>query len=322
MVSCKSKFDTWDDFIDENKGIRFNEEHMDFLVSKFGDPIDTIYRADDEEFEFLNINFFWGPKFSKEESKRIIQDFRIKEKKILELRNPERINNRMNQLNDEFKKIYYETVSDQKISLSDFKKSYEEKFPELTETQILDSLIIIFEFKERYELSESWKKENFWDADGDGDNDFYDEKQNLFNSYFEKTIRFVREKNQSYKYHYGESCTLCEIKKDFDVNIIVSLTLDKDGHISSSSMYSSEFCITPKSKEKFEKYVVGDWVYGDVLGAYKFFSDGTYNMSNGLGSSYGNWWINCEGSIVLSNNRGLIITDEGIKVGETTYRKL
>jgi hypothetical protein len=294
VTSCESKYDLWEDFIEEKKGSRFTSEHMEYLVSKFGDPIDTIYRADDKEFEFLNINFFWGPQFSKEESERIIQDFRLKEKEILELRNPERIKNRINQLNHEYEKIYYERVSEQKISLSDYKNSYKKKFPELTESQILDSLIIFFEFRDK----------------------------SLFNSYFEKQIRFLREKNQSYKRHYGESCTLCEIKKDFEVNIMVSLHLDINGNISSYSKYSSEFCITSKFREKFEKYVFGDWIYGDVLGAYKFMNDGTYNMSNGLGTSSGNWWIDCEGSIKLSNNQGLIITNGGIKVGETTYRKL
>jgi len=294
LVSCKSNDDIWHDFITENEGLKFTDSHMKYLVSRFDQPLDTVFKANNKEFEFLNVQFFWGPEFSKEEAERIIHEYRDKKKKVLQLKNPERIKYKIDQLNYEFQKLYEEKVSNKKISLAEFKESFESKFPELTEKQVLDAIKTIFEFKDR----------------------------NLFNAYFQKTIRFMTGRNRSYKKHYGEACTLCKMKKDFDINIIESLILEYDGTISSSSKYSSEFCITARYEEKFKKHVTGDWVYGNVLGAYKFFGDGSYNMSNGLGSSSGEWWINCEGSIVLSNNRGLIITERGIKVGETTYKKL
>ena len=151
---------------------------------------------------------------------------------------------------------------------------------------------------------------------------------------FRKTYKFLIGENLSYKDYWGEKYPDEKIDRmDYNVNFYESVGIDYNGIIDDmldNGSYLDEDIdksISESSKKYFENYLIGDWVVGElgnVQGAYKFFEDGTYSMSNKLnGTSRGKWYINSWGGIQCSKQSGyLLFTQDGLKVGKTFYKKI
>lgn len=307
LYSCSSKDDSFKKWINERGGTKFESNDMDFLVDEFGTPIDTINLSDSKKLRFQNENFFWGPSFNKNESLEIIKNYR---KKINELNewmaisgrengdtpdnylssyNPnwESYKDKLNELYNEFKIIYDKKTGGRDVTYTELVNSFKEKFPKYSLKQCNDSVSVFLN------LDDFSKKE--------------------FTSI---TYRFVTVEKESYHKIYGNTNL-----RNFEISLCRDLTIKNDGTIE-KNIYSNSFCITKSSKEDLKEYIIGDWVYGDVMGAYKFMEDGTYSMSNSFTSKRGKWWIDCSGEIVCSEqNSNLKVTNEGIMSGETLYKK-
>ena len=312
LVSCDSKSDKYREWIKLRSGTKFTSEDMSFLINEFGEPIDTVDLGKTKSFNYYNHYFFYGPFFSKEESVEIINDYETKWNKMYpELRKWLRDTGKKQGLDpyfyltdknrnwkeykrkiDDFKSKYsykYEKKSfGKEITFYEFVKSYNEKFPDLTLNQSQDSIIKFLGLED------------------------YDSKQMTSISY-----KFITDKNDS----YNKRITGNDKVKDFKIDQYRDLRIYNDSTID-GFLYSNSYCITDKSKEKRKESIIGDWIYGDVQGAILFMKDGTYSMSNSMSSKRGKWWINCDGEIVLTNQgKNLRLTDDGIKIGSTIYRK-
>ena len=307
LYSCSSKDDDFKEWITNRGGTKFETSDMDFLINEFGRPIDTINLSETKKFGYGNKNFFWGPYFDKNESLRIIQEFKNKRKKIdewmiekgksdgvnpisyLSSGNPNYGNykSKLDDLYNEYEILYKKISGGEKITFSEFVLDYNKKFPEFTLKQCQDSIAMFLN------LSDFRKKE--------------------FTSI---TYRFVTDDNESYHKRYGNKNL-----RNFKVLIYRDLTINNNGTID-ENIYNDSYCINESSKEDLMDYVIGDWVYGDVMGAYKFMDDGTYSMSNSYTSKRGKWWIDCSGEIVCSKqNSSLKVTNEGIMAGTTLYKR-
>lgn len=308
LYSCSSKDDSFEKWITERVGTKFESNDMDFLVDEFGTPIDTINLSETKKFGYRNKNFFWGPYFDKNESLRIIQEFKNKRKKIdewmIEIGKRDGVNpnfylssgnpnyydykSKLDDLYNEYEVLYNKNSMGRDVTFPEFVVSYHKKFPELTIKQCQDSIASFLN------LDDFGKKE--------------------FTSI---TYRFITDDNESYHKRYGNKSL-----RNFKILVYRDLTINNDGTIDDNIGLNDSYCINESSKEDLMEYVIGDWVYGDVMGAYKFMDDGTYSMSNSFTSKRGKWWIDCSGEIVCSKqNSSLKVTNEGIMAGTTLYKR-
>jgi hypothetical protein len=309
LYSCSSKDDSFKEWITERGGTKFETSDMDFLINEFGNPIDTINLSDTKKLKFQNEKFFWGPSFNKNESIENIGKYREKINQLKEWMtvsgrkhgdspenylssyNPnwERYKDKLNELYDEYKIIYNKKTGGRDITFTEFVNSFKNKFPKYSLTQCKDSV------------------SNFLNL-----NDF---RKKEFTSI---TYRFVTDDNESYHKRYGNKNL-----RNFQVLIYRDLTINNDGTIDENT-YNDSFCINESSKEDLMEYVIGDWVYGDLMSTFKFMKDGTYSYNSKLFkiSLSGRWWIDCSGEIVRNDqNSTLKVTNEGIMSGTTLYKK-
>lgn len=320
LSGCSKSSEDFNKWIREHKGKKFTAELMQELISTYGNPIDSSSGSDVEVRGFDNA-FFLGPAFETEEGKRLYQEAEAEWDRLYAYwtekmnRSGEEqgissefyfsdMNNNWSdwvtardEYYNKYANLYNEKASINSFTLGEFLKAYQKKYPELSMTQCIDS-IKSFKFAGVGEM----------------------ELANIQN----KTYSFSVEKSVSYKRTFGKEK---EDIKDFEVDLTSELTILGDGTIGDVS-YGTSYCITEDSKNDLKKKVIGDWVYksgGEVVGAFKFNEDGTYRMSNNMFggmSKEGKWSINCSGEIdATKQNTNLTLTEDGLSVGETTYKK-
>lgn len=348
LISCKDGSDSFRDWIKKNQGQKFTSEKMSELIAAYGNPTDSSNAASDTVIGF-NINYFYGPNFDATESKQIIEiaskewndiDAFYKnyqntttndqgtsedqattgdqvagdEQSSLEQKSPseqlfidendtyrdmsyngEEHKKAITAFNKKYEKLYQERTKGKTFTLGEMLTSYQNKFPKLSRKDCIDSLKT-FNLSSNGNVSDIGKK----------------------------IYSFCVDKSVSYKRTF-------EIKsdiEDFKVKIFSDIVISEDGTIAPYESMADGYCITDDSKKDLsEKIMRYDWVYessGDLIGAIKFNSDGTYSMSNKLfGGNHkeGTWSISCSGDIEASNNSSFTLTKDGIKIGETLYKR-
>ena len=310
FISCTNSDEKFGIWMKENNGLEFTSEHMDFLVSEYGEPIDTINNMDDKIPVGFNINLFYGPEFIDiDDSNYYIEEYKEKQKKIQDIfwykdnygerqlkkgRSFAGWENESGFLLDEFRDIYmaitgYESISQYDINIQapwtvrEFITEYQRK---------------VSEFNDEISFEEAKNKIiGFFYLDGKVVN--YD-----LNSI---TYRFKTITTSSKDYWPNT-----DNPKEIDVYRDVKIT---DGKINfnegmffdMNGLWDENWCISEKSKRKITNNVVGDWAFrknGRVVAAYKFFEDYTFSMSSASGTLRGGWSINCNGQISRTEQGG------------------
>ncbi len=296
VFSCSNNDQKYMDWIGEKRSTSFTDDDMSFLIKTFGNPTDTIQTGNEKKFGFTNIGSFYGPSFTKEESESIINNFNAEKEKLRrKIKNNDDYWDALDALRDNYENLYYEKVGEDKYSFNDLLNSYRLKKPEVSYDR---SVEIIF------------------DVIGVDDNRNY-----LTRPYLSTSYQFLISENISYNKMYGGN------NEDFLIDVYKYVIVDKKGIIISDYTDGTS-CISKVGINKLKNKTYGDWVYKGgtdrVLGAFKFNDDGTYSYSNTMGASKrGKWWITCGGEISMTNSdRNIKIVKNGIRVGETTYRKL
>ncbi|WP_296634287.1 hypothetical protein [Polaribacter sp.] len=352
-IFLDKQFDNW---MELKRGVKFKESDIDSLVNLLGSiPIDTISESDDWKFGYVNKYSFYSQFFTKQEADSLILESTKfteswikknkpkyyydgieikngKRKKVKKFKNyPYNTAKRKieKELNDKNLILYKSRSNGKRISINQFIKSYRDKFPSQTLEQSRDSffnfLCIKYQYPNKdYFFPQKMFREGRW------------KKKKLLSrkETFRKTYKFLIGENLSYKDYWGKKYPDEKIDRmDYNVNFYESVGIDYKGIIDDmldNGTYLDgdiDNSISKSSKKYFENYLIGDWVMGElgnVQGAYKFFEDGTYSMSNKLnGTSRGKWYINSWGGIQCSKQSGyLLFTPDGLKVGKTFYRKI
>lgn len=342
LFSCKNGSDSFTEWIKKNQGQKFTPDRMNELISKYSTPTDSLIASTDTVLGF-NIYYFNGPFFDATESKQII-DLANKEWYDIDIfyrnyqnstttdqainvdpiasdeetptepkpnsnelfldenhtyrdmsYNGEEHKKAQSSYQEKYEKLYQERAKGKKFTLGEMLLAYQNKYPKLSKKDCIDSL-------KSFHLSSTGSIDNIG----------------------KKIYSFRVEKSTSYKRTF-------EIKsdiEDFKVDVISDIVIAEDGTIAPYESMPVSYCITDDSKKDLsEKIMRYDWVYetaGDLIGAIKFNSDGTYSMSNKLfGGNHkeGTWSISCSGDIYASNNSSFTLTKDGIKVGETIYKR-
>ena len=351
-IFLDKQFDNW---MELKKGVKFKESDIDSLVNLLGSvPVDTISDSDDWKFGYVNTYSFYSQFFTKIEadslileSTKLIESWVEKNKSKyyydgIEIKNGKRKKVKKlytyeyntakrkieKELNDKNLILYKSRSNGKRISINQFIKSYRDKFPTQTIEQARDSFFNLlcnktnrptdFYFPRKMFKKGRWKKKKLLSR----------------KKTFRKTYKFLIGENLSYKDYWGEKYPDEKIDRmDYNVNFYESVGIDYNGIIDDmldNGSYLDEDIdqsISESSKKYFDNYLIGDWVVGElgnVQGAYKFFEDGTYSMSNKLnGTSRGKWYINSWGGIDCSKQSGyLFFTQDGLKVGKTFYKKI
>ena len=298
IFSCSSGTEIFIEWSNSNEGKVLSEEKLNYLINEFGYPLDTIYKGDEKIFAFRGIESFHSPKFSRDETKKYISDYKKKTKPVWDRyysnQDNEEFRKKFDLVEEEFKEIYYSRVGvDQKYSFNELVNDFQTKNPTLSLDQSTDSIVKIY---------------NIDDFD----------KTQLTSTAF----NFRVEENIWYSKYYNKD----EDEEDFLIDIFQEVRIDRN-KIIISDYNDSSFCLSEKGKNELEDLVIGDWVYdvgsGRPLGAFKFSNDGTYSMSNTMASKKGKWWITCGGQIGMTNSdKNIQLLNNGIKVGSTVYKKL
>lgn len=351
-IFLDKQFDNW---MELKKGVKFKESDIDSLVNLLGSvPVDTISDSDDWKFGYVNTYSFYSQFFTKIEadslileSTKLIESWIEKNKSKyyydgIEIKNGKRKKVKKlythkyipakrkieKKLNDKNLILYKSRSNGKRISINQFIKSYRDKFPTQTIEQARDSFFNLLCNKTNrptdFYFPGKMFKEGRW------------EKKKLLSreETFRKTYKFLIGENLSFKDYWGEKYPDEKIDRmDYNMNFYESVGIDYNGIIDDmlyNGMYLDgdiDSSISESSKKYFENYLIGDWVVGElgnVQGAYKFFEDGTYSMSNKLnGTSRGKWYINSWGGIQCSKQSSyLLFTQDGLKVGKTFYKKI
>lgn len=289
FISCTNSDEKFGIWMKENNGLEFTSEHMDFLVSEYGEPIDTISDIDKKIPNGFSMNVFYGPEFIDiDESNYIIDEFNER------LRLGESYTNLMN----EYKSLYMAVSGVQPIS----QYSNDIEIPWTVKEFINEYQRKISEFDDNDFSFESAK---------DSISKFFKlEDERYFRPPFDLnsiTYRFKTITTSSKDYWPNT-----DNPKEIDVYRDVKIT---DGKINfnegmffdMNGLWDENWCISEKSKRKITNNVVGDWVFrknGRVVSAYKFFEDYSFSMSSASGTLRGGWSINCNGQISRTEQGG------------------
>lgn len=288
FISCTNSDEKFGIWMRENNGLEFTSEHMDFLVSEYGEPIDTISDIDKKIPNGFSMNVFYGPEFIDiDESNYIIDEFNER------LRLGESYTDLMN----EYKSLYMAVSGVQPISqysndieipwtVKEFINEYQRKLSEFDDNDIS------FE-RAKDSISKFFKLED----------EGYRFKFDLNSiTYRFKTI------TTSSKDYWPNTDNPKEIDVYRDVKITDGkINFNEGMFFDMNGLWDENWCISEKSKRKITNNVVGDWVFrknGRVVSAYKFFEDYSFSMSSASGTLRGGWSINCNGQISRTRQGG------------------
>ena len=323
FISCSNSDEKFGLWMKENNGKEFSSEHMNHLISEYGEPIDTINAMDEKipnVYGSFSIYAFYGPEFvDLWDSEYYIDEFNERKKKIynkywfkdkygnVQSRNGGMTpwENESGWLKDEYIGIYMaltgvESTSQYEVNIQvpwtirEFITEYQRKVSddafsvedEISFEQAKDSIIDFFSLDKA-----STVQRLGYEID--------------LNSvvYRFKTI------TTSSKDFWPNWSNPIEVDVFRDVKITDGLInfnsfLFSDGM---SGISPENWCISEKSKNKLRKNIVGDWAFresGRVVSSYKFNSDGSYSMSSAAGKLEGGWSVNCKGQISRSRQGG------------------
>ena len=327
LSSDLSKDDLFVEFQVNKSDSIFNNDHLNYLIRTFGDPLDVKTPKDSEKFGYININSFWAPFFNKDESLKILEEFKFNEKQYRlklfkwlsktgpvssENRNWDSYKSKMEKFYDKYKNLYEKKSDGRKIHIIEIFESYSKKNPEKSLEENLKEFQYLFgRYDNNTKAYGSWK----------------------IKSFITTVYKFKTQEKSSLLKYYEQG----DKRKDFEIDLFRTLTISADGKVAKTdSETNSSFCISDQSRSEIKKLLTegtGDWSLGqkgNVQGSYKFFDNGQYRMANmyspkvnGLPQpTIGNWWINCSGEIVCSKQRdNMIITESGILNGQSLYSK-
>lgn len=311
FTSCSNSDEKFGLWMKENNSKEFSSEHMNHLISEYGEPIDTINAMDEKipnKYGF-SIYAFYGPEFMDlYDSQYYIDEYEERRKKIF---NKHWVKNKygsfeprkgvtttydaeLGWLKDEFKEIYMastgiESTSQYQVNIqvpwtirefiTEYQRKVSEYYDEISFEQSKDSII------------------DFFNLDGNA----YDIDLNSVVYRF-KTI------TTSSKDYWPNTTNPKEIDVYRDVKITDGLiNFDEGLFFDMNGLFDENWCVSNKSRNKLRKNIVGDWAFresGRVVSAYKFNSDGSYSMSSAAGTLIGGWTVNCKGQISRSRQGG------------------
>ena len=325
LSSDLSKDDLFVEFQVNKSDSLFTNDHLNYLIRTFGEPVDVKTPKDSKKFGYINMSSFWAPFFDRDESLKIIDEFKINEKQYRqklfdwlrktgpvssENRNWESYKSKMEKFYEKYKNLYENKSEGKKIHIIEIFESYCKKNPEKSLKENLEEFKYLF------------RRDDSGYSTGVGD----------INSLTATVYKFKTQEKSSLLRYYEQG----EKRKDFEIDLFRTLTISVDGKVKNDSEYNSSFCITDQSRSEIKKLLTngtGDWINGqkgNVQGSYRFFDNGQYRMANiyspkanGLPQpTIGDWWINCSGEIVCSKQPdNMIITESGILNGQSLYTK-
>lgn len=311
LTSCSNGAEDFSKWTSENQGKPMTPELMEDLISKFGNPIDTL-RGADVEIEVYSSHLFLGPHFGIEEGKALFEQERIDREKLfaeytslcatydagLNSDCPEWETFKMawEEFDLNYANLYDSLTQGKKTTLGTFLEAYQKRYPGLPENQYLDSLRA-FEFR------------------GIADYQIDQLKETRYS--------FISQSSVSYLSVYGDGSE--EDAMDFKVDLYNEVVVLGDGTIGGDAVLGSSYCITDASKADLENHLLGTWTYesGGTTASFTFNQDGTYSYSSSMFDIYkeGEWWINCSGELQNSYGDNHVLTKSGILAGETLYTK-
>jgi hypothetical protein len=315
FTACTTKDEelrTWIDI--ERKGTKFGEEDLNFLTEKYGEPTSISSRGDDKEYGYRGMVSFYLSDFTKDEAEGFIREDSIRYSNLvnwLEVTGAEQglpSYSRVTSQNynweefkqkryiddeDYFKSIYVTKVGDRKVSFNDLVNGFNEKYPELSHSQSVDSISKKYRFSDYEKQVYTSTVYTFKTADDIWYSSVYDLRD-----------------------YDGAS------QKDFLINQFRDLVVNREKIITPILEDDGSYCISDKGKQKLLEHLYGTWIHKSIYGEGTIVlgKDGQFSLQNRLASNSGRWTINCSGEISTPNTN-LQISDSGVLAGETLYKK-